>query len=286
MYVYTKKDLSIAAKRLVNWDPVLHTAVSDLEVASEEEAGHLWHIRYPVVGEKLTLSVATTRPETMLGDTAVAIHPEDERYRHLVGKRVELPLTGRQIPIIEDEYVDREFGSGCVKITPAHDFNDYEIGQRHKLPLINILNDDATINLPESAYHQLDRYEARKKIVADLESRGLVEKIEDHNHLVPRGDRSHAVLEPYLTDQWFVKAEPLAKPAIKAVKNGDIKFVPKNWENTYFEWMTNIQDWCISRQIWWGHRIPAWYDAEGNIFVARTEAEAEKQAANKSRAKK
>ncbi|MFC1665925.1 valine--tRNA ligase [Pseudomonadota bacterium] len=276
-----EEGLIYRGKRLVNWDPVLHTAVSDLEVVSEEEAGHLWHIRYPIIGEDQTLSVATTRPETMLGDSAVAVHPEDERYRHLIGKTVELPLTGRQIPVIADEYVDREFGSGCVKITPAHDFNDYEVGQRHHLPLINILNNDAAIDLPGSVYHQLDRYDARKKIVADLESQGLLEKIEDHSHMVPRGDRSHAVVEPYLTDQWFVKAEPLAKPAIEAVKNGAIKFVPKNWENTYYEWMNNIQDWCISRQIWWGHRIPAWYDADGNIYVARNEAEARNQAKQK-----
>ncbi len=265
-------------KRLVNWDPVLHTAVSDLEVVSEEENGNLWHIRYPVAGGKDSLVVATTRPETMLGDTAVAVHPEDERYRHLIGQQVELPLTGRTIPVIADEYVDREFGSGCVKITPAHDFNDYEVGKRHNLPLINILTIDARIHLPGSKYDELDRFEARKHIVADLEAAGLLVKTDPHKLMVPRGDRSHAVVEPFLTDQWFVRIAPLAAPAIKAVEDGRIKFVPENWAKTYYEWMRNIQDWCISRQIWWGHRIPAWYDANGNMYVARTEAEAHAQA--------
>jgi valyl-tRNA synthetase len=261
-------------KRLVNWDPVLHTAVSDLEVISEEESGFLWHMRYPLADGSGHLVVATTRPETMLGDTAVAVHPEDERYQALVGKAIRLPLTNREIPIIADEYVDPAFGTGCVKITPAHDFNDYAVGQRHGLPLINILTIDARINGEvKSDYRGLDRFEARKHIVADLQSQGLLEKIENHKLMVPRGDRSGAVVEPYLTDQWFVKIAPLAEPAIKAVENGTIRFVPDNWKNTYFEWMRNIQDWCISRQIWWGHRIPAWYDNEGNVYVARNEAE-------------
>ncbi len=260
-------------KRLVNWDPVLHTAVSDLEVVSQEEDGHLWHIRYPLSDGSSHLVVATTRPETMLGDTAVAVHPEDKRYRHLVGKTITLPLTDREVPIIADDHVDPEFGTGCVKITPAHDFNDYNVGQRHELPLINIFSVDARIELPGSKYDGLDRYEARKQIVADLTAQGLMDAIEDHKHTVPRGDRSHAVVEPFLTDQWFVKVAPLAEPAIRAVGDGDIRFVPGNWAKTYFEWMRNIQDWCISRQIWWGHRIPAWYDEQGNIYVGRSEQE-------------
>ncbi|GAB4507115.1 MAG: valine--tRNA ligase [Sulfuricaulis sp.] len=276
-----EEGLIYRGKRLVNWDPVLHTAVSDLEVVAEEEAGHLWHIRYPIAGTKEHLVVATTRPETMLGDTAVAVHPEDERYKKFIGKMVELPLTGRKIPVIADEYVDKEFGSGCVKITPAHDFNDYEVGKRHHLPLINIFFSDAGINLPDSPYHNLDRFKARKQIVADLETQGLLERIQDHKLMVPRGDRTGAVIEPFLTDQWYVKVAPLAEPAIKAVENGDIKFVPDNWKNTYYEWMRNIQDWCISRQIWWGHRIPAWYDADGNVYVARNAAEAHAQARKK-----
>ncbi len=265
-------------KRLVNWDPVLHTALSDLEVISEEENGHLWHLRYPIAdanGQATDdyLVVATTRPETMLGDTAVAVHPEDERYAHLIGKQVALPLTGRTIPIIADDYVDREFGTGCVKITPAHDFNDYEIGKRHDLPLINVLTDDARINdaMPEK-YRGLDRFAARKQIVADFEALGLLEKVEDHKLMVPRGDRSGTIVEPYLTDQWYVKIQPLADPAIAAVENGDIAFVPDNWKNTYYSWMNNIQDWCISRQLWWGHRIPAWYDENGTIYVGKSEA--------------
>ena len=268
-----EEGLIYRGKRLVNWDPVLHTAVSDLEVVAEEENGHLWHIRYPITGTKDFLVVATTRPETMLGDTAVAVHPEDERYKHLIGKQVELPLTGRTIPVIADEYVDKEFGSGCVKITPAHDFNDYEVGKRHQLPLINILSPDARISLAGSPYHDLDRYDARKKIVADLETAGLLEKTEPHKLMVPRGDRTHAVLEPLLTDQWYVKVGPLAAEAIKAVEDGRIKFVPENWTKTYYEWMRNIQDWCISRQIWWGHRIPAWYDENGTTYVGRSEAD-------------
>ena len=269
-----EEGLIYRGKRLVNWDPVLHTAVSDLEVVSEEEAGHLWHIRYPIAGTNEHLVVATTRPETMLGDAAVAVHPDDERYQHLIGKMAELPLTGRKIPIIADEYVDKEFGSGCVKITPAHDFNDYEVGKRHNLPQINIFTIDARIELPGSPYHGLDRFKARKQIVSDLEARNLLEKIQDHKLMVPRGDRTGAVVEPFLTDQWYVKVAPLAAEAIKAVEEGRIKFVPENWTKTYYEWMRNIQDWCISRQIWWGHRIPAWYDEAGKIYVARTETEA------------
>ncbi len=269
-----EEGLIYRGKRLVNWDPVLHTAVSDLEVVSEEEQGSLWHIRYPVVGGKDSLVVATTRPETMLGDSAVAVHPDDERYKHLIGQLVELPLTGRQIPVIADDYVDKAFGSGCVKITPAHDFNDYEVGKRHDLPLINILTIDAKIDLPGSPYHGLDRYAARKRIVADLEEKELLAEVKPHTLMVPRGDRSGAVVEPFLTDQWYVKIAPLAEPAIKAVEDGHIKFIPENWNKTYYEWMRNIQDWCISRQIWWGHRIPAWYDEQGNIYVARSEAEA------------
>ena len=295
-----KEGLIYRGKRLVNWDPVLHTAISDLEVISEEEDGHMWHIRYPISDEYAAqgsanvargrtpgatpladseeyLIVATTRPETMLGDAAVAVHPNDDRYKDLIGKEVELPLTGRKIPIITDDYVDPEFGTGCVKITPAHDFNDYEMGQRHDLPLINIFTVDAVINndAPE-AYRGMDRYVARKQIVVDLEAAGLLEKIEPHRLMVPRGDRSHTVIEPYLTDQWYVKIQPLADPAIKAVESGDIKFVPENWSKTYFEWMRNIQDWCISRQLWWGHRIPAWYDEAGNIYVGHSELDVRK----------
>lgn len=269
-----EEGLIYRGKRLVNWDPVLHTAVSDLEVISEEEQGNLWHLRYPLTNGNGHLVVATTRPETMLGDQAVAVHPEDERYQHLIGQTITLPLVGREIPIIADDYVDPAFGTGCVKITPAHDFNDYEMGKRHNLPMLNVFTKDAAINeeAPEK-YQGLDRYEARKQIVADLEALGLMEKIEPHKLMVPRGDRTHAVIEPLLTDQWYVAVQELAKPAIDAVKNGDIEFVPKNWENTYFEWMNNIQDWCISRQIWWGHRIPAWYDDQGAVYVGRDEAE-------------
>ena len=270
-------------KRLVNWDPKLHTAVSDLEVISEEENGHMWHMRYPLVDAKSLdgndfLIVATTRPETMLGDTAVAVHPDDERYQSLIGKTVKLPLTDREIPVIADDYVDPEFGSGCVKITPAHDFNDYEVGTRHDLEKINIFTIDAKINENAPAEYQgLDRFEARKQIVADLKEQNLLAEIKDHKLMVPRGDRSGVVVEPYLTDQWYVKIQPLADPAIKAVKDGDIQFVPENWSKTYFEWMNNIQDWCISRQLWWGHRIPAWYDNDGNIYVAEDEASARKK---------
>ncbi|MEA1990505.1 MAG: valine--tRNA ligase [Pseudomonadota bacterium] len=269
-----EENLIYRGKRLVNWDPVLHTAVSDLEVVSEEEQGNLWHMRYPLTDGSGHLVVATTRPETMLGDQAVAVHPDDERYQHLIGQTITLPLVGREIPIIADDYVDLEFGTGCVKITPAHDFNDYEMGKRHNLPMLNIFTIDAAINddAPEK-YQGLDRYEARKQIISDLEELGLMEDIKPHTLMVPRGDRSHAVIEPFLTDQWYVAVQELAKPAIDAVKNGDIEFVPKNWENTYFEWMNNIQDWCISRQIWWGHRIPAWYDNNGKVYVGRDESE-------------
>jgi valyl-tRNA synthetase len=273
-----EEGLIYRGKRLVNWDPVLHTAVSDLEVESDEEPGHLWHIRYPLADGGGHLVVATTRPETMLGDTAVAVHPDDERYKHLVGRLVDLPLTGRKIPIIADDYVDKDFGSGCLKITPAHDFNDYDVGKRHHLPLINIFTIDAHIDLPGSKYHELDRYEARTQIVADLDAQGLLERVQEHRLMVPRGDRSNTVIEPYLTDQWFVKVAPLAAEAIAAVERGRIKFIPENWSATYFQWMRNIQDWCISRQLWWGHRIPAWYDAEGNIYVARNAADAHAKA--------
>ena len=269
-----KEDLIYRGKRLVNWDPALHTAISDLEVENREEQGHLWHFRYPLADGSGHLVVATTRPETMLGDTAVAVHPEDPRYKDLVGQMIRLPLADRDIPIIADDYVDPDFGSGCVKITPAHDFNDYEMGKRHDLPMINLLTDDAHLNdeVPE-AYRGLERFEARKRVVDDLDALGLLEKVEDHTLQVPRGDRSGVVIEPYLTDQWFVAVESLAKPAIEAVENGSIQFVPKNYENMYFSWMRDLQDWCISRQLWWGHRIPAWYDAEGNIYVGRDEAE-------------
>lgn len=269
-----EEDLIYRGQRLVNWDPKLLTAVSDLEVESHEENGHLWHLKYPLSDGSGHLVVATTRPETMLGDTAVAVHPDDERYQHLIGKTIKLPLTDREIPIIADDYVEKDFGSGCVKITPAHDFNDYEMGQRHNLEMINVLTPTAHISdaAPE-AYRGLDRYEARKKIVEDFEQLGLLEKIEPHKLKVPRGDRSGVVIEPYLTDQWYVKIAPLAEPALKAVKDGDIKFVPENWSNTYYHWMENIQDWCISRQLWWGHQIPAWYDNEGNVYVGRSEEE-------------
>ena len=268
-------------KRLVNWDPTLGTAISDLEVENNEEQGHLWHFRYPLADGAKTLDgkdylvVATTRPETMLGDTAVAVHPDDERYAHLVGKHITLPLVGRAIPIVADDYVDREFGTGCVKITPAHDFNDNELGARHDLPLINIFTPEAAINdEAPAAYRGLDRVEARKKIVNDLDAQGLLEEIKDHKLMVPRGDRSNAIIEPLLTDQWFVKIGPLAEPAIAAVENGDITFVPKQYENTYFAWMRDLKDWCISRQQWWGHRIPAFYDDAGNVYVAEDESTA------------
>ena len=270
--------------RLVNWDPQLRTAISDLEVISEEEDGSLWHFRYPLANDERTLKgedsivIATTRPETMLGDTAVAVHPNDERYLHLIGKSVQLPLCDRKIPIIADEYVDPEFGTGCVKITPAHDFNDYEVGKRHNLEIINIFTDDALVNenAPET-YRGMDRFEARASIVDQLETLGLLERIEAHKLKIPRGDRSGVVIEPYLTHQWYLAIESLAAPAIKAVEDGDIQFVPKNWENTYFSWMRDIQDWCISRQLWWGHRIPAWHDEHGNIYAAADEASVRKK---------
>jgi valyl-tRNA synthetase len=266
-------------KRLVNWDPVLHTALSDLEVETSEERGKLWHLRYPVSGAADTfLVVATTRPETMLGDTAVAVHPDDERYRRLIGKHVDLPLTDRKIPIIADEYVDPEFGTGCVKITPAHDFNDYEVGLRHRLPMIGVFDESARVNANAPArYRDLDRFEARQRVLADLEAQRLIERVEDHVSMLPRGERSGAIVEPMLTDQWYVRTQPLAAPAIEAVERGRIRFVPENYARDYFEWMHNIRDWCISRQLWWGHRIPAWYDDAGNVYVARDETEARRK---------
>ncbi len=269
-----EEGLIYRGKRLVNWDPVLHTAVSDLEVLSEEEDGHLWHFRYPLTDGSEQLVVATTRPETMLGDAAVAVHPDDTRYQHLIGKTITLPLVGREIPIIADSYVDPEFGTGCVKITPAHDFNDAEMGQRHHLSQYTILTLDATINneAPEK-YRGLDRFAARNVIVEDMEALGLLETIQPHKLMVPRGDRSGAIIEPMLTDQWYVKADILAAPAVKAVQEGKIRFVPANWDKTFYNWMDGIQDWCISRQIWWGHRIPAWYDEQGNVYVGQDEAQ-------------
>jgi valyl-tRNA synthetase len=289
-------------KRLVNWDPKLLTAISDLEVIQVETRGHLWHLRYPIEGKTFNpddpstfIAVATTRPETMLGDTAVAVHPDDDRYKKLVGKNVILPLVGRKIPIIADEYSDPEKGSGAVKITPAHDFNDFEVGKRHNLPQINIFSAEAKLLLKDNAdfvagvpmstdldatlaMHGVDRFAARKAILARLEEKGLVEKTEPQSHVVPHGDRSNVVIEPYLTDQWYVNAKELAKPAIAAVRAGKTKFVPKNWEKTYFDWMENIQPWCISRQLWWGHQIPAWYGPDGKVFVATAEAEAQSEA--------
>ena len=273
-----QEGLIYRGKRLVNWDPVLKTALSDLEVAADEEMGHLWHLRYPLrdaTAEGEFLVVATTRPETLFGDAAIAVHPDDDRYRHLIGRQVNLPLTTRAIPIIADAYVDPAFGSGCVKITPAHDFNDYEVGQRHGLALINIMNADASLNdeVP-SAYRGLDRTAARERALADLTALGLLDHVEPHKLTVPRGDRSQAILEPWLTDQWFVDIQPLAAPAIHAVEAGHIRFIPENWAGVYFEWMSKIKDWCISRQLWWGHRIPAWYDPQGRWYVARSEVEA------------
>lgn len=273
-------------KRLVNWDPKLHTAVSDLEVISEEEDGFLWHIRYELADGSATLTVATTRPETMLGDTAVMVHPDDERYQHLIGKMVQLPLTTREIPVIADAYVDMSFGTGVVKVTPAHDFNDYAVGQRHQLPMISILTLDGKINenAPEK-YQGLDRFEARKAVVADLEALGILEKTDKHKLKVPRGDRTGVVIEPMLTDQWFVAmskpgidGKSITEKALEVVHSGEIKFYPENWVNTYNQWLNNIQDWCISRQLWWGHQIPAWYGDNGEVFVAHNEAEAQAQA--------
>src|SRR6476619_6226027 len=288
-------------KRLVNWDPKLMTAISDLEVLQVEVKGSLWYLRYPIEGKTFSpddpstfVVVATTRPETMLGATAVAIHPDNERIGHLIGRHVILPLVGRRIPVIGDDYADPEKGSGAVKITPAHDFNDFEVGKRHDLPQINVFdregcmalneNEDYLRGLPEGALmlaeelHSVDRYAARKKIVARLEDFGFIEKIEPNTHMVPHGDRSNAVIEPYLTDQWYVDAKTMAQPAIAAVRSGATQFVPKNWEKTYFDWMENIQPWCISRQLWWGHQIPAWYGPDGKVFVATTEAEAQSEA--------
>ena len=283
-----EEGLIYRGKRLVNWDPVLHTALSDLEVQSEPEQGSLWHVKYPFADGGGHLIVATTRPETMLGDTAVAVHPADERYRQLVGREIRLPLTGRLIPVLADDYVDPEFGSGCVKITPGHDFNDYEVGKRHRLPIINVFDRDARIiSKPDAAgsgyeparaleeipaeLRGVERMAARRRIVALLEEQGLIERVDAHTLQVPRGDRSGAILEPWLTDQWYVKIAPLAEPAIAAVAEGRIRFVPDNWARTYFQWMNNIQDWCISRQLWWGHRIPAWYDTDGRAYVGRSE---------------
>ncbi len=290
-----EQGLIYRGKRLVNWDPVLGTAVSDLEVVSEEEDGSMWHIKYPLADGSGHIVVATTRPETMLGDVAVAVDPTDERYAALVGKMLTLPLVGREIPIIKDEYVDKEFGTGCVKITPAHDFNDYQVGARHNLDKISIFTLQATIseNAPEK-YRGLDRFEARKQIVADLDALGLLELVKPHKLMVPRGDRTGVVIEPMLTDQWFVamsKPAPegtyfpgksIAETALEKVSSGEIKFVPENWTNTYNQWLNNIQDWCISRQLWWGHQIPAWYDEDGGIYVARTEEEARAQAGGKA----
>jgi valyl-tRNA synthetase len=277
-----KEGLIYRGKRLVNWDPKLHTAVSDLEVVQEEEDGFMWHIRYPLADGSGSLVVATTRPETMLGDTAVMVHPEDERYRAMIGKMVKLPLTDREIPIIADSYVDLEFGTGCVKVTPAHDFNDYAVGQRHGLPMISILTLDAKINdnAPEK-YRGLDRFDARKAVVADLEALSVLEKTDKHKLKVPRGDRTGVVIEPMLTDQWFVAmskpgadGKSITEKALEVVHSGEIKFYPENWVNTYNQWLNNIQDWCISRQLWWGHQIPAWYGINGEVFVARNEEEA------------
>ena len=270
-----EEGLVYRGKRLVNWDPVLHTAISDLEVLVAEETGKIWRFRYPLLDSDEYLVVATTRPETMLGDTAVAVHPDDERYRHYVGREVRLPLTGRTIPVIADDYVDPEFGTGCVKITPAHDFNDFQVGQRHGLAAINIFDDSAALNdtVPER-FRGLDRFEARRRVLDELQAGGLVDGEQDHRHTVPRGDRSGALVEPLLTEQWYVRAGPLAEPAIAAVEDGRIRFVPGNWSRTYFEWMRNIEDWCISRQLWWGHRIPAWYDSDGRVLVGRSEDEA------------
>ena len=271
-----RKGLIYRDKRLVNWDPKLETAISDLEVVQTETNGHLWYFKYPVEGEEgRTITVATTRPETMLGDTAVAVHPDDERYMDIIGHHCILPLVGRRIPIVADQYADPEQGSGAVKITPAHDFNDFEVGRRHELEMINVFDTRGQINdeAPQ-AYRGLDRFEARKRIVTDIEAAGMLDKTEDHLHMVPFGDRGGVPIEPYLTDQWFVNAEELAKPAIKAVEEGRTKFIPENWSKTYFEWMRNIQPWFISRQLWWGHQIPAWYGPDGEIFVALSEEEA------------
>ncbi len=273
-----EEGLIYRGKRLVNWDPVLQTALSDLEVVSSEEDGHLWRLRYPMADGEGAVEVDTTRPETMLGDTGVAVHPGDERHRKLIGRMVRLPLTGRQIPVVADEAVDPEFGTGCVKVTPAHDFTDYEIGRRHELPAINILTAQAFLNdsVPKP-FAGLERFAARKAVVRALTDEGVLAGARKHRHAVPRGDRSQAVLEPFLTDQWFVRAAPLAEPAIAAVEDGRVRFVPENWAATYFEWMRNIEDWCISRQLWWGHRIPAWHGSDGAVFAGRSEEEARRK---------
>src|SRR5256885_4980392 len=277
-----EEGLIYRGKRMVSWDPVLKSAVSDLEVVSEEEDGFLWHIRYPLADGSGEVIVATTRPETMLGDTAVMVHPDDERYRHLVGKEVTLPLTGRTIPLIADDYVDRAFGTGVVKVTPAHDPNDYAVGQRHGLPVLVVLSLDATINdNAPAAYRGLDRFVARKKIVADLDAQGLLAETKKHRLVVPRCERTGQVVEPMLTDQWFMAmsapgrdGRSIAEKAIEVVQDGRVRFVPEAWVNTYNQWMNNIQDWCLSRQLWWGHQIPAWYDETGAVFVGRDEHEA------------
>jgi len=274
-----REGLIYRGKRLVNWDPVLQTAVSDLEVVSTEEDGFIWEINYPLEDGSGHLTVATTRPETLLGDTAVAVHPEDERYAHLIGKHVRLPIAERSIPVIADDYVDREFGTGVVKITPAHDFNDWQVGQRHKLVAISVLTLDAKMNdFCPTEYQGLDRYEARQKLLDELQATGLLVSAKPHRLMIPRGDRTHVAIEPMLTDQWFMSMEGLAKQGLAAVDSGELKFVPENWTTTYRQWLENIQDWCVSRQLWWGHRIPAWYDADGNYYVAHTEADARKQA--------
>ena len=267
-----EEGLIYRGKRLVNWDPILKTAISDLEVIQEQQEGSLWYVRYPMVDSENFLSIATTRPETLFGDVAIAVHPDDPRYQHLIGQHASLPLVERHIPIIADSHVDPEFGTGCVKVTPAHDFNDYQIGQRHQLSILNIFTPDACLNeeVPK-AYQGMDRFVARKKVIDDLKKINLLEKIEPHTLTIPRGEKSNAIIEPYLTDQWFVKVAPLVKPAVDAVARGDIKFVPDHWTKTYFQWMENIQDWCISRQLWWGHRIPAWYDEEHNAYVGYSE---------------
>ncbi len=274
-----EEGLIYRGKRLVNWDPKLRTAISDLEVENRDEKGFMYHVRYSFVDKSITfgggyMHIATTRPETILADGCLAVHPDDERYKDVIGKMVHVPMTDRIIPVVADPYPDPEFGTGCVKITPAHDFNDYEVGKRHDIEIINLMNPDATLNenAPER-YQGLDRFDARKKIVADLEAEGYLEKIEPHELKRPYGDRSGVVIEPYLTDQWYVSVKPLAEVATKAVEDGEIQFVPKQYENLYFSWMRDIQDWCISRQLWWGHRIPAWYDEAGNVYVARDEAE-------------
>ncbi len=269
-------------KRLVNWDPHFKTSISDLEVEMREVKGKMWHFRYPLADGSGYIAIATTRPETILGDGAVAVHPDDERYAALVGKKCKLPIVDRLIPIITDTYVEKDFGSGAVKITAAHDFNDYAVAKRHpeeNIPLINLMNEDATMSdACPLAYRGLDRFEARKKVIADFEAMGLLDKVEELTHNIPYGDRSGVVVEPYLTDQWYVDAATLAKPAVDAVRNGDTKFVPANWDKTYFNWMENIEPWCVSRQLWWGHQIPAWYDEAGNVYVAETENEAQRQA--------